>query len=146
MSSNRLYMESTQQQRQRRQYFTRGQLDPVEQQQQQQPRLASPPPTLDRFHSTRRSILRRSILARDDNEKTDDKQRQSIEIEGTQRIKVSTDGSTVITKGHFPDLWKTFCYVITCCCPPFALRVLGELVKRERCGYACVLFSLKLLR
>lgn len=69
----------------------------------------------DRAHPTRRSVLRRGLLGRDD----DDKQSNDH-----SKIEYTTDPP----KNSF-DLWKAYCYLVTCCCPPPALRALGKKLK-----------------
>lgn len=66
-------------------------------------------PAGDRSAPARRSVIRRGLLGR---EEEDD--RQPI-------IEYSTN-----TASNTCDLWKLFCYTVTCCCPPPILKAMGK--------------------
>jgi chitin synthase len=73
-------------------------------------------PAGDRSGPTRRSVLRRGLLRRE--EEDDEKQEQS-----TDQLIVIEDPAN--TASRF-DIWKTFCYFVTCCCPPPILKAMGK--------------------
>ncbi|KAI9322811.1 chitin synthase-domain-containing protein [Dichotomocladium elegans] len=90
----------------------------LEQHQQHNIPIIHPTSTLSRTVPTRRSVLRRDLLmttATVSNEKT-------AHVEATHTM-VDTFNDK---PGRFPDLWKAYCYTITCCFPPFLLKLFGK--------------------
>lgn len=69
----------------------------------------------DRLHPARRSVIRRGLLAREDEEEKGHSNSDSLGIEYTTSMSSSTF-----------DVWKTFCYFVTCCCPPPVLKAMGR--------------------
>lgn len=67
-------------------------------------------PAGDRSAPARRSVIRRGLLGVED----DDRQHQS-------NIEYTTN-----TASNSCDIWKTFCYLVTCCCPSPILKAMGK--------------------
>lgn len=70
----------------------------------------------DRSAPARRSIIRRGLLGR---EQDDDDERVELakkEFDGEQSSQKGSDSF---------DLWKAFCYFVTCCCPSPVLKSMG---------------------
>jgi len=78
----------------------------------------------DRSHPARRSVIRRGLLAREDEEEKGHSSSHSLGIEYTTNVSSNTF-----------DLWKTFCYFVTCCCPPPVLKAMGKI---SFCLHLCI--------
>ncbi|CAO0790831.1 unnamed protein product [Mucor circinelloides] len=91
----------------------------------------------DRSHPARRSVIRRGLLAREDEEEKGHSSSHSLGIEYTTNVSSNTF-----------DLWKTFCYFVTCCCPPPVLKAMGKKDKsaqmafREKMGLVTIILGI----
>jgi chitin synthase len=74
-------------------------------------------PAGDRSAPARRSVIRRGLLGRDED---DEKHQQS-----SNHLAYMESPSNTVANSF--DIWKTFCYVVTCCCPSPILKAMGKL-------------------
>lgn len=74
-------------------------------------------PAGERSAPARRSVIRRGLLGREEEE---DRQQQQIEIEDSTN-----------TASNTWDIWKIFCYTVTCCCPPPILKAMGNIYRKS---------------
>lgn len=84
-------------------------------------------PAGERSTLARRSVIRRGLLRREDED--DEKHQQSNDQ--TENIK---DAADKIASSF--SIWTAFCYTVTCCCPPPILKAMGKL--HQYTNYACI--------
>ena len=80
--------------------------------------VEQPVAALDRSNPTRRSVLRRNLLSKEH----DERRSTEKDVEGHQGIQTPDE----IPKNRYPDVWKAYCYIITCCYPSFLLKAFGK--------------------
>ena len=90
--------------------------------------LEQPSATLDRSSPTRRSVLRRNLISKEHDARHSVEKAQDLENHHPHHHRqghISNIHDTP-TKTRFPDIWKAYCYTITCCFPPFLLKAFGK--------------------
>ncbi|KAI8147365.1 chitin synthase-domain-containing protein [Fennellomyces sp. T-0311] len=123
-----------------RQYHTRMHAAAMEEHTVRYEQVEQPAATLDRSNPTRRSVLRRNLLSKEHDG------RRSIEkdLEGHDGIQTPDE----YPKKRYPDVWKAYCYIVTCCFPSFLLKAFGKKDKaaqyafREKIGLVGVVLAI----